>query len=133
MALLLLKSRTKEETAMSNPFWHMELRTKDVESAKKFYHTLFDWKVYDVGESGSTVEIETNSQPDGEISMSRDTNAKVQWLPYVKVTSIDSSLIAVIRLGGSIIEEKTYIPGTGWTAIIADPQGGIFGLFQEFE
>ena len=111
----------------------MELRTKDVGSAKKFYSTLFDWKLYDVGESGSAVEIETNSQPDGEIVRLQDSDASVKWLPYVKVASIDSSLIAVIRLGGSIIEEKTYIPGTGWSAVIADPQGGILGLFQEFE
>ena len=46
------------------------------------------------------------------------------------MTSIDDALEAATRLGGSVRESKTEIPGMGWFAVIADPEGGEMALYQ---
>jgi hypothetical protein len=36
------------EVSMANPFVHVELQTQDLSKAKKFYKSLFDWKLQDI-------------------------------------------------------------------------------------
>ena len=33
---------------MANPFVHVELQTKELDKAKKFYQGVFDWKLEDM-------------------------------------------------------------------------------------
>ena len=39
---------------MANPFVHVELQTNDPASARKFYTSLFGWKLQDVPMPGGT-------------------------------------------------------------------------------
>jgi len=39
---------------MANPFVHVELQTNDPGSARKFYTSLFGWKLQDVPMAGGT-------------------------------------------------------------------------------
>ena len=39
---------------MANPFVHVELQTNDPTSARKFYTSLFGWKLQDVPMAGGT-------------------------------------------------------------------------------
>jgi predicted enzyme related to lactoylglutathione lyase len=38
---------------MANPFVHVELNSTDVDKAKSFYRSLFDWQLNEVDISGS--------------------------------------------------------------------------------
>src|SRR6266571_402916 len=40
------------ERAMANPFVHVELATTDIDQAKSFYRSLFDWKLNDMDMGG---------------------------------------------------------------------------------
>ncbi|MBS0558633.1 MAG: VOC family protein [Proteobacteria bacterium] len=52
------------------------------------------------------------------------------WLPYVQVDSLDATLAAVERLGGRVVKEKTAVPRTAWYAVVADPAGNVFAIWQ---
>ena len=39
---------------MGNPFVHIELSTSDLAAAKRFYRSLFDWKLEDMTMEGGT-------------------------------------------------------------------------------
>jgi uncharacterized protein len=49
---------------------------------------------------------------------------------FVDVESLDSTLEAAERLGGTILKEKTAVPRTAWQAVIADPAGNAFVVWQ---
>jgi predicted enzyme related to lactoylglutathione lyase len=46
------------------------------------------------------------------------------------VESVDQSVEAVQRAGGTLAHAKDYIPGMGWSAYLLDPDGNQFGVFQ---
>ena len=52
------------------------------------------------------------------------------WLNYVTVESADASAARVTELGGKICKPPFDIPNVGRIAIVQDPQGAFFGLFQ---
>jgi len=36
----------------------------------------------------------------------------------------------VQRLGGTLLRPKTAVPKTAWYAVVADPEGNIFAVWQ---
>ena len=56
--------------------------------------------------------------------------APALWLAYVEVDDIDASTAKVKALGGTVMRDKTEVPGMGWLAIIVDPTGAHLGLWK---
>jgi predicted enzyme related to lactoylglutathione lyase len=52
------------------------------------------------------------------------------WLPYVEVNNVDESASKATSLGGRAVQGPADIPGTGRFAVIADPQGAMFGIYK---
>jgi len=52
------------------------------------------------------------------------------WINYVNVKSLENTIDQARKLGATVMKEKTPVPGMGWFAIIADPQGNPFGIWQ---
>jgi len=52
------------------------------------------------------------------------------WLPYARVESLEASVAAARRLGGTVVREAAAVPRTGWYAVLADPEGNLFAAFQ---
>ena len=52
---------------------------------------------------------------------------------YVTVDSIDQTVEQGSRLGATVIRPKSPVPKMGWYAVIADPEGNVFGLWQNDE
>jgi len=50
---------------------------------------------------------------------------------YIGVQSIDETLAKVEAAGGTVVQPKMAVPGIGWSAIAADPEGNPHGLFQD--
>jgi len=46
------------------------------------------------------------------------------------VESLDDAVERVQRLGGNVLWPKTPVPKTGWYAVVEDPEGNIFAVFQ---
>jgi len=49
---------------------------------------------------------------------------------YVNVDSLDQAVARVQQLGGAVLRPKTAVPKTAWYAVLADPQGNIFAVWQ---
>ena len=49
---------------------------------------------------------------------------------YVNVDSLDEAVAQVQQLGGAVLRPKTAVPKTAWYAVLADPEGNIFAVWQ---
>jgi len=49
----------------------------------------------------------------------------------IDVKNIDSVLENIKKQGGTIISEKSAIPGIGWFAQFKDPEGNVLGVMQD--
>ena len=52
------------------------------------------------------------------------------WLNYITVELIDRTIDEALRLGGETLRPKTAVPKAGWVAILADPEGNAFAVWQ---
>jgi predicted enzyme related to lactoylglutathione lyase len=52
------------------------------------------------------------------------------WMNFVEVDALDATLETATRLGGTILKRKTAVPRTAWHAVIADPAGNPFLVWQ---
>jgi predicted enzyme related to lactoylglutathione lyase len=114
---------------LSNRFNWVEVRVRDLEKAKNFYGSLFDWKITgDKNRDWAYWLIDTGETPSGGMwRMPKEKPCCV--LVYVLVDDIDGALEKVVQLGGKIISPKSK-EGENAMATFADPDGNIFGLYE---
>ena len=115
---------------MANPFTHIELHTSDLERAKKFYSELFDWQVTDVPMGETTYSLIQVGEGVGGGMMSSPSPESAHWLSFVQVNDVGAGLRKAQALGGTILQEKTPIPGNGFFGVIVDPTGAALGLIE---
>ena len=53
-----------------------------------------------------------------------------QWLPYVVVDNVDTSLARAVELGAKVVLPAIPVPQVGRIAVIIDPQGAAIGLHE---
>src|SRR5262245_44550526 len=105
---------------MANPFVHVELQTQDPEKAKKFYGSLFDWKLEEAPAMPGYTMLKAGEGPGGGIMKSPVAGGPSRWVTYVQVTDVERSTSKARELGGTVLIPKTEIPGMGSYSIIAD-------------
>lgn len=108
-----------------------ELVTSDPEAAKAFYGAIFGWTTQAFEGNSSYVMWAAPSGPVGgvmDLSQSPPGTTS-HWTGYVYVANVDNSVARTTTLGGTV-----HLPGTSMGgirfAILADPQGGVFGVYQ---
>jgi len=112
---------------MGNPFVHVELHTKDITKAKKFYKGLFSWDLKEIPEMGYTL-INAGEGTGGGMCEGCDDSSG--WRAYVLVEDIQVATKKAASLGAKIVSEVQEVAGAGWLSVIADPTGAILGLWQ---
>jgi uncharacterized protein len=110
-----------------------ELLTTDVERAKQFYSEVFGWD-FETSQQGGMSYTVINNGGRSIAGMMRkpDTmpaEAPPMWAVYFGVGNVDESVQRVTELGGSVIMEPQTIEA-GRFAVVADPQGAPFGIFE---
>jgi predicted enzyme related to lactoylglutathione lyase len=107
---------------------HIEIPAVTLEAAGKFYQDLFGWKITPMPEMNySTWEP---AEPPGGGFTTVGEDAKVgELLIHVNSDDIDADLRKARLLGGTIVREKTEIPGVGWWGVFKDPTGNKLALF----
>ena len=75
---------------MANPFVHVELGTTDIDKAKSFYRSMFDWRLDDVemGEGMTYTLIHVGEGTGGGMMKQMMPNAPSAWMAYVQVDDI---------------------------------------------
>ncbi|MFD4183473.1 VOC family protein [Rhodococcus sp. NPDC058514] len=108
----------------------IELRTRDTAAAQDFYTTVFGWTV-NAGE-GYTQWGVRGKDFGGMMAMGEDFPEGVppHWALYFGVDDVDAAVEKATSLGGAVHVPGTDIPDTGRFAVLTDPQGGAFAVFD---
>ena len=115
-----------------NPCWY-ELGTSDLDGAAGFYRRILGWEVVDSGMEGFDYRL---ARSDGDMVAGLMSNAgqagspPPNWLIYFAVDDCDGRAADIEAAGGRVLKQPDDIPGTGRYAVVADPQGAVFGLLQ---
>jgi uncharacterized protein len=107
---------------------HVEIPAADVPAASKFYQDLFGWKMEHAAEFDYTMWEDGSGYGGGFNKVSEETPAG-QVLVYIHSDDIEADLKKVEELGGTVVQPKTEIPGTGWFAQFKDPTGNVLALY----
>jgi predicted enzyme related to lactoylglutathione lyase len=118
-----------EESAMPNPFCHVELNTTDVTKAKDFYRRLFDWKFEDMP-GGDYTMIGVGEGTGGGMMKSPTPDVPSFWLAYILVDDIQAATRKAQSLGATVIKDVTPVMGAGSFSVLADPTGAHFALWK---
>ncbi|NEX47253.1 VOC family protein [Pseudotabrizicola algicola] len=111
------------------PFWY-ELATADSSTSAAFYGPVMGWHFADAGVPGFDYTIASMGTDMVAGLMAPDGGMSEVWMMYFAVDDCDATAARARDLGGSVLQGPDDIPGTGRYAIIADPQGAVFGLMQ---
>jgi uncharacterized protein len=110
-----------------------ELHTRDPEAAIAFYAGLFGWETEVIEENGEPVYGSINnagSLNGGLMPMTEEHgDAPAYWLPYFTVRSIEGAVAKIRDLGGKLMAGPLGVPA-GRIAVVSDPQGAAFALFE---
>ena len=107
---------------------HIEIPAEDIQSAAKFYETLFGWKMQHDDQFDYTMWADGSGYGGGFNKVSEENPAD-RIVVYIHSDNIEADLKKVEELGGSVVVPKTEIPGTGWFAQFKDPAGNLLALY----
>jgi uncharacterized protein len=106
-----------------------ELATTDVARAKLFFAELLGWE-YE-SNNGGYVSIKNAGSLNGGMreQTARERGIPPNWLPYFTVENAENAARQAAQLGGRELVPTTGVR-TGRFAVIADPQGAAFAVFE---
>jgi predicted enzyme related to lactoylglutathione lyase len=113
-----------------------DLTTTDQDAAKSFYSQLFGWEADDqpVGENMVYSMMNVDGKPVAAISsqpqQQREAGVPPNWNSYVTVENADQTAERVKELGGTVHAPPFDVFDAGRMAVIADPQGAFFEIWQ---
>lgn len=122
-----------------NPVVHFEIYGDEPDTLTQFYTSLFEWSADPVPGMDyrliKTVETDAKGMPSqtGGINgglMKRPTPELRGWVNYVAVESVDEASERAQKLGATLMRGKSPVPGMGWFAMLLDPQGNPFAVWQ---
>jgi uncharacterized protein len=109
--------------------WY-DLKTTDVEAAKKFYGSLLGWRIepVDMGDPQYFMIFMGDRALGGALELKGD-NVPAHWIPYFAVDDVEKSAGQAETLGARVLVPPTDI-GPGIFSMVNDPQGGPFSLWK---
>ena len=115
-------------------FSWIELATTDAEAAKRFYTGIFDWTFndYPMGPSMTyTIFQKGGRDVAAAYTMGPEmAGMPPNWLSYISVASADDSAAKAATLGANVIKEPFDVMDNGRMAVMMDPQGGAFAIWE---
>ena len=112
-----------EQAAVGVWFW-TDLFTRDAKAAEAFYQPLagFQKERIEVGTDHRYLVFKQNGKTRAGLVELQWDDLVANWMPYVMVDDIKSTINTARELGGELIME------TGDVAILVDPSGAVFGV-----
>jgi uncharacterized protein len=117
-----------------HPFW-LDLAAPDAPAAAEFYAALFGW-TYSVSgpEYGNYHVALLADRPVAGIGEPfGDAAGPSRWTLYLASSDIDADVARAREAGATIVAEPMEIPAQGHMAVLLDPTGASFALWQPIE
>ena len=117
---------------MPNPFVHCELASADIDSSKRFYSSLFDWKFEDMpmGPGMTYTMIKVGEGTGGGMMKAEPPGSPPRWQAYVGVDDVAQTTRNARELGAKVMMDKTEVGDFGFMSVIVDPTGATIALWQ---
>ena len=117
---------------------HFEIPADDLSRAKKFYSTVFGWRMSEMPQMEyvmvGTTESDENGMPRQPGAINGGMLKRQDPVRYPVVTidveSIDDALARVKKNGGQVVREKLPVGDMGVAAYFRDSEGNVIGLWQ---
>jgi predicted enzyme related to lactoylglutathione lyase len=113
-----------------------DLSTPDVDAAKKFYETVFGWKIAPGEQDPSGyLHIQNGQQFIGGIPPTTHRSPKIppHWLLYFLVTDAAAATAKASGLGANVLLGASTMENVGTWSVISDLEGAYLALFQPAE
>jgi len=118
---------------------HFEIPVDDLERARKFYKSVFGWKIDSVpGIEYSmigTAPVDEKGMPKeiGAINggMMKRQRPVTSPVITISVEDIEDAMKKVKKMGGEIVRGKMQVGEFGYAAYFKDLEGNILGLWQK--
>lgn len=119
---------------MADGFIWYELVTHDVDRALAFYRNVIGWDGRDAGMPGMHYVLFGKDGTDvgGMMTWAAAgaSGMPPEWMAHIYTAKLDEELKSVIADGGTVIKPAQDIPGVGRFAVVLDPQGAKYLLFE---
>ena len=136
----MTEARMQEVTKYEpGTFCWVELATSDSAAAKTFYSQLFGWECVDnpMGPDSFYTILRLNGKDVGGLFQLMPEMAAEgvppNWLSYVSVANADETAEKAKAAGATLMKEPFDVATLGRMAVIQDPTGGVFALWQPLE
>lgn len=114
-----------------NHITFIEFPTTDLKKTESFFGKIFGWQFEPMRGFPEVSLLKNPGQgPGGLLFKTKSIPKKPSVLVHIEVDSIDEKLKAIKKASGKTILPKTLIPGQGWYAYFATPDGCTLALWQ---
>lgn len=112
------------------PVW-IDLGIPDIDRAMAFYHAVFGWE-YQPGpeETGYYTMCLVRGVPVAALSQPPGAGPEHWWTMYFATADCDGHAKRVVDAGGTVVMPPMDVMTAGRTALVRDPVGAQFGLWQ---
>ena len=113
-----------------------ELSTSDQKAGNAFYAALFGWEINDIpmGPAGVYTMYQMRGKPVGAAATQQPDEKQMgvppHWNNYVTVKNVDESAKQAESLGGKVLAPPFDVMDAGRMAVIQDPTGAVFQIWQ---
>jgi uncharacterized protein len=117
-------------------FCWIELHTTDQPAAKSFYDALFGWEANDMPMGPNdfyTIFKLQNRDAAAGCTLRPEERAQgvpAHWMIYITVEKADAAAVKAQQLGGTILAPAFDVMDAGRMAVIQDPTGALFCVWQ---
>ncbi len=126
---------SERKELLPGSFCWPELATADLAKAKAFFSALFGWEPADVPTAGGTYTVFKLRGLDVAAARSFSQEERGQEIPphfmsYVSTTAVDAAAEKAKELGGKVLYGPFDVMGIGRMAVVCDPEGLPFALWE---
>ena len=123
-----------------NSVAHFEIYADDADKLAQFYTSLFDWTfepvpgmdykfIKTVDTDGKGMPTQPGGINGGMLNRPPGYEGRA-WVNYVNVDSVDQAVERAQKLGAKLMLGRKAVPAMGWFAMLIDPQGNTFAVWQ---
>lgn len=124
-----------EQYEPGTPSW-VDVSSPDPDAAAAFYCGLFGWAATEPGpvqETGGYRMFQLRGRSVAGLGPMQPNVPVPVWTTYITVADADQACAAAREAGGAVFLEPMDVLTAGRMAVIADPQGAVFSVWQPVE
>ncbi|MGA5259958.1 VOC family protein [Streptomyces griseoincarnatus] len=122
----MAENRASEYTE-GTPCW-VDAQLPDLEAGKRFYGELFDWTFE--GRPTGTVRALKDGDPVASLARKTDGRLPTVWTVSFSTPDADGLCARIRAAGGQVVAPPAPLGDLGRTALVTDPEGAVFSLWQ---